>query len=217
MVAPPLAAGLWRTAALATPWTVRPEDLAAIQDAHARGTRVVQKWAANGNGDGHAAEAGVTGARGGWIRWMSSRGDRHTPVDDLTTIVHLGGLQPSPRSSWGAAQPLNACLCHAIPVRSVQDVGYAGDHEAIATTFIEAVIRVTLELQKRSAPAALAPGVLMLVISDVIESALLAHPTDVRGLIAAVEGIPTTRFDDYIAAIAARGPLVPVEDPGSSR
>ena len=52
----------------------------------------------------------------------------------------------------------------------------------------------------------------MLVMSDVIDSALLPHPTDSRALIAAVERIPSVRFDDYIAAVAARGPLVRIGD-----
>ena len=48
----------------------------------------------------------------------------------------------------------------------------------------------------------------MLLTSDVIDAAVLPHPGDAHALIAAVAQIPAVRFDDYIAAAAARGPLV---------
>ena len=211
-MSPVLATGLLRTAVLTAPWTIRSEDLTTMQEAHARGTALVEKWTTNGNGSDHITEAGLAGARAGWLRWSARRGDRPRHVDDLTGLVRLGGLQPVRRTSWGAAQSPTACLCEAIPALALHAQSRPRDPEAVATTFVEASIRVALELRQRDAPAALAPGVLMLVMSDVIDSALLPHPTDSRGLIAAVERIPSLRFDDYIAAVAARGPLVRIGD-----
>jgi hypothetical protein len=62
----------------------------------------------------------------------------------------------------------------------------------------------------------LAPGVLSLLASDVVESGALAHPADVHGMSDTVRRLAATRFDDYIAAVAARGPLVPVSSGGTN-
>jgi hypothetical protein len=56
----------------------------------------------------------------------------------------------------------------------------------------------------------LAPGVLALLVADIIDGASLAHPADVHGIADSIRRLPAVRFDDYIAAIAARGPLVAV-------
>jgi hypothetical protein len=58
--------------------------------------------------------------------------------------------------------------------------------------------------------------VLSLVASDLVEASSLAHPADVHGLADTVRRLSRTRFDDYIAAVAARGPLVPVSSGGTA-
>ena len=205
--------GLLRSAALSAPWTVRAEDLAAIHEAHRRGLEVQQKWTTNGNGEAPVAEAGLSAARAGWARWSRGRRTESVkPSSDLTELVRLGGLRPSAVASWGAAQPLSTCLCLRVPERewSMRDV--LRDPETVAVTLVEPAFRVALELYQRKMPAALAPGVLMLLVTDVIDSAVLPYPTDPRAVIHAVARIPSVRFDDYIAAIAARGPLVRIDD-----
>lgn len=211
-MAPTIAVGLLRTAVLAAPWTVRAEDLAAIHEAYVRGVAIQQKWSTNGDGEGHVSEAGVFGPLAGWLRWEHGRGEPLKGLGDLTDLVRLGSLPSSLPSSWGAAQPLSACLCLAMPGRASLIRGSSRDAETIVATLVEPALRVAVELQRRRAPAALASGVLMLLVTDVIDAAVLANPMDARGIIKTVGSIPTVRFDDYIAAVAARGPLVRVAD-----
>ncbi len=75
-------------------------------------------------------------------------------------------------------------------------------------------MRAAIEVQRRKLPAAIAPGVLSLLMTDVAERTALPHHADVPAIGEAVRRIPTRRFDDYVAAVAARGPLVRIE--GSS-
>ena len=55
-------------------------------------------------------------------------------------------------------------------------------------------------------------GVLSLLISDLIEQTTFPFPLDATAVPEAVRRIPAVRFDDYVAAVAARGVLVRVED-----
>jgi hypothetical protein len=85
-------------------------------------------------------------------------------------------------------------------------------HPELATELIvEPALRVAVELQRRTLPAVLAPGVLALLTTDLIEQSALPHPMDADGIVEALRRVPPHRFDDYIAAVAARGPLVPIE------
>jgi hypothetical protein len=96
------------------------------------------------------------------------------------------------------------------------DLSRGGDHFLAASLAVEAPLRVAYELQKRHLPNVLAHGVLSLVMSDLVEAGALAHPADVHGIADTVRRMPATRFDDYIAAVAARGPLVPVSSGGGA-
>jgi hypothetical protein len=69
-----------------------------------------------------------------------------------------------------------------------------------------------VEVHDRRAPAAIVPGVLSLLVSDLIEQTTLPYPLDAAAVTEAVRRIPTERFDDYVAAVAARGVLMRVED-----
>jgi hypothetical protein len=114
-----------------------------------------------------------------------------------------------------AAEPL-ACLCLELPAISWEMRGQPPDHFLAASLAVEAPLRVAYELQKRHLPNVLAHGVLSLVMSDLVEAGALAHPADVHGIADTVRRMPATRFDDYIAAVAARGPLVPVSSGGGA-
>ena len=90
--------------------------------------------------------------------------------------------------------------------------------EQAAITIVEPALRVALEIRQRHLPSALAPGVLALVVTDLIERAALPHHSDAPAIGAAVRNVSSSRFDDYVAAVAARGPLVPVsEEPRAAR
>lgn len=77
---------------------------------------------------------------------------------------------------------------------------------------VEPSLRVAQELRARRAPAAMAAGVLMLFTAELIDHGVVPFPIDADAVVGLVRQVPSTRFDDYVAAVAARGPLVPVEE-----
>lgn len=206
-----VADGLLRNAVLVKPWTVAAEDLTAVVDAYARGLAIRERWSRNGHGEDHVEASGFRGPRAAWLRWSSDRDEALNALTDLAAVASLGELPPASRSSWGAAQPLFVCACLARVEPDWSTAGRTRDADAVVSTLLEPSLRVALELRRRGVPDALAPGVLMLVMADVIDTAVLSHPTDVRAIVAAVAGIPAVRFDDYVAAMTARGPVVHVD------
>jgi hypothetical protein len=129
----------------------------------------------------------------------------------LEDLVRAGGLDK--RSwSWGVAAPRATCLCLTLPAFTWEMQGMPRQPEAAAVTIVEPALRIAIEIHERRLPAALAAGVLALVMTDVIERSILPHHSDVSTISRSVRRMAPSRFDDYIAAVAARGPLVPVAD-----
>jgi hypothetical protein len=206
-----VAAELQRTAALATPWSVDDEDLGRIESARARGAAMVQAIADTASLDRVMARAGIAGPRAGWLRWTMANG---RTVSDMMTnedLVRAGGIELR-SSSWGVTAAVGTCICLTVPSLSWEMRGMPRQPDQAAITIVEPALRTALEIRQRRLPSALAPGVLALVVTDIIERSALPHHSDVPAIGAAVRRVSSTVFDDYVAAVAARGPLVPVSD-----
>ena len=65
-------------------------------------------------------------------------------------------------------------------------------------------------LAARRLPAALAPGVVGLAMQDALDAARPAYLDDWSGFTRTVAALPAAKMDDYIAALAASGPLIAV-------
>jgi hypothetical protein len=207
----PIADGLWRTAAAHAPWTVSDDDLAAVDEARHRGATIVEGWGREFD-ERMLDTAGIAGPRAGWLRWSAARGAVDRDVLRLEDLVRLGSDGRPRRSRWGARQDPSQCLCVGIPRVPGEMRGPRGHIEAEALSLAEPALRVARELRVRRVPAPLAPGVLMLFTAELIDHAVVPFPTDVQAVIGLVRAVPSTRFDDYVAAVAARGPLVPIEE-----
>jgi hypothetical protein len=212
-ISPVLADGLLRTAALTSLWTDASDEGAKIESAAARGASLARDPAAL---EGALASAGIAGPRAGWIRWAIARGQPEpSSVLRLEDFVRLGDPDLALPNTGAAAVPLS-CLCVEFPSISWEMRGQPPDHFVAAALSVEAPLRVATELRARHLPSVLAPGVLSLVASDLVEASSLAHPADFHGIADTVRRMSRTRFDDYIAAVAARGPLVPVSSGGTA-
>jgi len=65
-------------------------------------------------------------------------------------------------------------------------------------------------------PAALAPGVLSFAAWDLMVSAQMSEPDDWLAVIRAAQALSRDRITDYVSALTADGPLVPVREKGRS-
>jgi hypothetical protein len=206
-----VATELQRSAALAAPWTVAEEDLAAIHAARLKGAASLEAIHDRSSLDAFISKVGISGPRAGWLRWSMGRSQALADMMTLEDLVRAGGLDK--RSwSWGVAAPRATCLCLTLPAFTWEMQGMPRQPEAAAVTIVEPALRIAIEIHERRLPAALAAGVLALVMTDVIERSILPHHSDVSTISRSVRRMAPSRFDDYIAAVAARGPLVPVAD-----
>jgi len=202
---------LQRSAALAAPWAVAEEDLAAIHAARMKGAASLDATRDGPSLESFMSKAGISGPRAGWLRWSMGRGQAVADMMTLEDLVRAGGLEQ--RSSvWGISAPRATCLCLRVPAFTWELQGMPRQPDAAALTVVEPAIRTAIEIQERRLPAALAPGVLALLMTDLIERSTLPHHSDVPAISRFVRRLPASRFDDYIAAVAARGPLVRVSD-----
>jgi hypothetical protein len=206
-----IADSLWRTASLTAPWSVNDEEIASLDEARKRGVAVAEGWTREF--DERTLETlGVAGPRAGWLRWSAARGAIDRDVLRLEDFVRLGHETHAPAYAWGAGRDVSSCLCVGMPGVPGEIRGPAGDLDAAVFMIVEPSLRVAQELRARGVPAALAPGVLMLFTTELIEHAVVPYPIDVGAVVNLVRQVPSRRFDDYVAAVAARGPLVAIEE-----
>ena len=211
-----LAQALWRAAALAKPWNVAADESAAVENARGTGAAMVAGWQRGDVNDAALRRAGVAGPRAGWVRWLLTRGESPAALVTLEQMVRLGGWPEAERYALGAAPPPATCLCVMRPAVSWEVRGRPRDLDSGVSTILEPSLWTAVEVQRRGLPAALAPGVLALLTTDIIEQYTLPHPLDREAIGEILRRIPAEQVDDYIAAVAARGPLVRIEQEGDT-
>jgi hypothetical protein len=157
---------------------------------------------------------GLDGRRRQSIAWTMA----HDPGQEVsllmrTELVLLG--RPAGAElpdAWGAADtPRSGCLCLAFPnPPAVQR--YAGRAGAglLTARMADLKLRVLEVLDQRHLPAALTRGVLASALQDYLDEARPGHADDWLTLARHVDRVSGDRFDDYIAALTAGGPLVPM-------
>ena len=74
----------------------------------------------------------------------------------------------------------------------------------------DVALRVADVLSTLRFPASLAPGVLAFALQDVSDHVQLAYPEDWQAFGRAARDLPLSRLTDYIAALSADGPLLPL-------
>jgi len=124
-----------------------------------------------------------------------------------------GGL-----GAWGAATtPVDGDLRLAWPpARPWEDLAGRSASGQLMTRFIDMNLRVAEALAQYHLPAQLAAGTLAPALADLIHEAPLGHADDWYALAGYVTRLPEERRPDYIAALAAGGPLVPVDEARST-
>ncbi len=132
----------------------------------------------------------------------------------LLELMRLG-RPDAPRGAidaWGAAtRPIDGGPWVRMPAaRTWEDLQGPRGVGLLATQVADVHLRVAEELSALKLPASLAPDVSAYAAWDAMTEAMMAHPDDWFAAARGAVAIPADRFLDYVAALTAIGPLVPV-------
>ncbi len=118
------------------------------------------------------------------------------------TLEPFGGLDPvlegplTPR--WLSGRPLDDLEGRPATAR-------------VVAPFVELNLRILQVLRARSLPAGLLPAVVSTALFDLLHDAPLAYPDDWFRLARYAADLSDEQIEDYVAAQASRGPLVPID------
>lgn len=166
-----------------------------------------------------ARDAGLSEWRREALAWtVEHERDRVVSRFSLGELFWLGSPRGAPSrlfDAWGAATTmLDGCLCSRLPGAEPweQWSGRAARGHLAART-ADVTLRVADVLAEMKLPSALAPAVAAYAMQDVVDGARPAFFDDWPAFQRAARDLPRERVIDYIAAAAARGPLIPVTTP----
>jgi hypothetical protein len=168
--------------------------------------------------DGVAEDAGLSEWRRQALAWTlendPARVDEQLTLIDLLWLGTPQGASLAPLDAWGAAAlGLRACLCLEMPRRG-QWESLSGRPAAgiLATRGADVGLLVAEALARLRLPASLAPGVAAFAMQDVLDAAQPAYFDDWSQFGRAAAAISNDRIVDYVAALTAGGPLLPVTE-----
>jgi hypothetical protein len=205
---------LARTVALMDPRAISDEARDAAVAAVARGRERVASLAAHPEAlDAVSAQAALSEWRLSAIRWLLAHDATRVPGAFTTLeLFRLGAGSPAP--AWGAAAgPLDGCFCLRMPDATAWEeyTGRASTGQ-LATQLADVTLRTAEALSARHLPAMLTRDVAAFAMQDVMDLARPAYFDDWLSVAFAARDLKDDRFDDYVAALTAAGPLVPVKN-----
>jgi len=210
------------TAALLNPFAMSDDARDDIAEAIARGRgRAAALSQDPTKVDDLARAAGLSEWRRQALAWTIARsGPEAVSQFSLLELLWIGSAgtdlaRARGIDAWGAAVlPLTGCLCLEMPHPGAWE-DFGGRASAVlATRGADVALQIAETLAALKLPASLAPAIAGYATQDVIEHAQLAYTDDWQEFGRAARELPRDRMFDYIAALAAGGPLVPV---GGSR
>jgi hypothetical protein len=159
-------------------------------------------------------DAGLNEWRREALAWTAAHDrERLESQFSLLELLWLG----SPRNTdavaldaWGAAMlRVTGCLCLEMPRPGTGDQLEGRPVAGLPVSRgAEVGLRVAEVLAELEMPAALAPGVIAFAMQHVLDSARLAYRGDWSELSRAARALDSSLVGDYIAALAAGGPLL---------
>jgi hypothetical protein len=170
-----------------------------------------------------AEEAGLSGWRRESLRWsLQNEPEQLASQISLLELMWLGRPRITERvaiDAWGAsALPATGCMCLEMP-RRVSWEFLAGRPSVglLASRGADVALLIAEELAERQLPAALAPSLLAFAMQDALDATQPAYFDDWSEFGRAAQSIPKERFLDYVAALTAGGPLLPLETNNGKR
>jgi hypothetical protein len=206
------------TVALMNPFSFDDGDREVIVEGVRRGRqRVAALMSDPAPFESIAADAALDPRRRRAVQWAIAHDpDRVESLFSLTELLYLGGVPQSPLDAWGMADlPISGCLCTKLAVPGVW-TRLTGRPQLglLATAVADLNLRVAIVLRELKLPAAIERHVLSAAMQDFIDDVRPADTDDWLTLVRTAQKVTRERIEDYVAAVAAEGPLVP--DSGAS-
>jgi hypothetical protein len=200
------------TVALIDPRTIGDEARDAAAAALTRGRERVAGIAARPETLEAIAEAAALSEwRRTGLRWLFAREPaRVIEAFTLLELFRLGGGTPAP--GWGAAAvTIDGCFCLRQSAATAWEE-YSGRPSSgqLATQLADVMLRTAQALSARRLPAALMRDVAAFAMLDAMDAARPGYFDDWLSIAFAARDLSDDRFDDYVAALTATGPLIPV-------
>jgi hypothetical protein len=124
-----------------------------------------------------------------------------------TTARYLDG--------WGMSnESLEGCYCLRFPDRAAWE-NFSGRPGAgqVAARLPGLALRLAELLTEMGIPAALMPATFAYAAQDFVDEAPAMHSDDGTALVLQARALTRVRVEDYLAAVAAQGPLRPIDKP----
>ena len=204
------------TLALTDPASLAQEDGVRVASWIAKGRAVASTPAIADRVD----ELGLEGVRREAVLWAAAHAPRETTELLLITELLLLGRDRDGQLSdgWGSAEtPLTGALRLDLPVPPALEryMGRAGAG-LLPTRLPDLKLRIVELLVQYGLPVALTRAVLAAAMQDALDHTHPAHLDDWHALARFARTLETDRFEDYVAAQTAGGPLIPAPEPSGA-
>ncbi len=163
--------------------------------------------------DSVAREIDLDGWRQRALSWTVAHEPEHTAaLLSLTELLVLGGGAPSAFNAWGAYAARTAgCLCLRLAAPSEWRHWWGLAQAGLPAILVaDLPLKVAVVLHNLKLPAVLAKPVLAAAMQDFVDGTNPTDGNDWLTLARAAQAIDRLRFEDYVASVAADGPLVPM-------
>jgi hypothetical protein len=189
--------------------TARDAIAAAIETGRQRVSSMSQAAEVAGVAD----ELNIDGRRRRAIRWtLEHEPERVASFFSLGELAALGGAGRRPDlDAWGTSALVSAgCVCTRMPspggLRLLIGRRQIG---LLASAVPDLNLHVARMLAHLRVPARLAKYVLSAAVQDFVDEVRGTDPDDWLSLVRGAAAVPLERIEDYVAAAAADGPLLP--------
>jgi hypothetical protein len=198
---------------LMNPFTLTDKARDAIEQAIERGSGRVALIKDAAGVDRIADEVAMDGWRRRATRWaVAHEPDRVASMFSLGELLALGG--PSREidlDPWGTSALVSGgCVCTQMPSPGRLPL-FVGRRQVglLAAAVPDLNLHVARMLSRLRLPALLAKYVLSAAVQDFVDEVRTTDPDDWLSLVRGAAAVPRERIEDYVAAAAADGPLVP--------